>query len=114
MNISEIGAATAASGNPRSAQARLREATGRMIGSMFFGTMLKAMRESSLKTKYGHGGRGEEIFGAQLHGVLAEQLGVRMRHGVGDALFKRLDRQQQMIDRAREAAAGQTVSETKR
>lgn len=114
MGISEIGAATVVSSSDRPGHERLREATGRMIGSMFFGTMLKAMRESSLKAKYGHGGRGEEIFGAQLHGVLAEKLGVRMRHGVGDALFKRLDRQQQMIDRAREAAAGQTVSETKR
>lgn len=113
MGISEIGAATVLNGSQQSAQARLREASGRMIGSMFFGTMLKAMRESSFKTKYGHGGRGEEIFGAQLHGVLAEQLGIRMRHGVGDALFKRLDRQQQLMERTQGVAVDNPVSEAK-
>jgi len=76
---------------------RLREVTGQVVGSVFFGTLLKTMRESELKGAYGHGGRGEEIFSAQLHGILAERMGATMRTGLGSAVYDRLHRQQEGI-----------------
>lgn len=79
--------------------ARLREVTGQVMGSVFFGTLLKSMRESELKGAYGHGGRGEEVFMGQLHGVLAERMGAARDQGVGAALYQRMERQQQLISR---------------
>jgi hypothetical protein len=76
---------------------RLREVTGKVVGSVFFGTLLKTMRESELKGAYGHGGRGEEIFSAQLHGILAERMGARLQPGLGNAVYDRLQRQQRGI-----------------
>jgi len=79
--------------------ARLREATGKIVGSVFFGAMLKSVRESGMKGRYGHGGRGEEVFASQLHGVLAERAGVSAPGGLADALFRRLESQQIRIGR---------------
>ncbi len=76
---------------------RLREASGRIVGSVFYGTLLKTMRESTLKGEYGHGGRGEEVFSAQLHGILAERMGSERHRGLGDALYRRFERQTRMI-----------------
>lgn len=76
---------------------RLKEMTGRIIGSVFYGTMLKAMRESELKGPYGHGGHGEEVFAAQLHGIWAEQMGVETRGGLAEALYDHLAKQQTLI-----------------
>jgi Rod binding domain-containing protein len=77
--------------------AQLRQATGQVVGSVFFGTLMKTMRDSELKGKYGHGGRGEEVFSAQLHGVLAERMGEASSGGVSTALYKHLERQQRLI-----------------
>ncbi len=73
---------------------RLRDATGQVVGSVFFGTLLKTMRESKLQGPYGHGGRGEEVFAAQLHGMWAEQMGQASTSGASQALFHRLEKQQ--------------------
>ena len=76
---------------------QLREVTGKVVGNVFFGSMLKMMRDSKIKGTFGHGGRGEEVFSGQLHGVLAERMGERANGGVVEALYKQLDRQQQLI-----------------
>ncbi len=78
---------------------RLREATGTVVGSVFFGTLLQQMRESKLKGPYGHGGRGEEIFAAQLHGILAERAGNTVQRGLAQAIYRRLEAQQSRISR---------------
>lgn len=77
---------------------RLREAAGKTVGSAFYGTVFQMMRESPFKTNIGHGGRGEEVFAAQLHGVLAERLGESRRSNLSDILYRRLERQQRLID----------------
>ena len=81
--------------------AQLRETTGQVVGSVFYGTMLRAMRESALKGKYGHGGRGEEVFAGQLHGMLAERAGAATAGSIGEAVFERLSHQQQLISRGK-------------
>lgn len=81
--------------------ARLREAAGQALGSVFFGTLLKTMRESSLKGQYGHGGRGEEAFSSQLHNIYAERIGTSVQTGMTEAIYKRLARQQELISTQR-------------
>ena len=88
---------TATFGERPPALERLRQVTGQVVGSVFFGTLLKTMRESELKGKYGHGGRGEDVFAAQLHGVLAERMGEASNHGVSEALYRHLARQQSLM-----------------
>jgi len=76
--------------------ARLRKVTGQVIGSVFFGTLLRTMRESTLTGPYGHGGRGEEVFASQLHDIYAEQVGTSVRNGVSQTVYKRLEHQQEL------------------
>lgn len=85
---------------------RLREATGQVVGSVFFGTLLKSMRDSEIKGQYGHGGRGEEVFAAQLHGMWAERMGEASKGGLTDILYRRLEHQQQLISGSRPREAG--------
>ena len=73
---------------------RLREATREVVGSVFYEQLLKTTRDSSLKGTYGHGGRGEEVFAAQLHAELAERMGQATRGGLGETLYRRLEEQQ--------------------
>ncbi len=80
---------------------RLEEAAGRIVGSVFFGTLLKTMRESGLKGAYGHGGRGEEVFAAQLHARFAEQAGAVRKNGLKDMLYRSLEGQQRLISEQR-------------
>jgi hypothetical protein len=80
---------------------RLDDVTGKVVGSVFFGTLLRSMRQSEMKGAYGHGGRGEEVFAGQLHGIYAEQVGRSMRGGLKEALLDRLARQQELMTRQR-------------
>ncbi|MGB2986516.1 MAG: hypothetical protein WBE26_11610 [Phycisphaerae bacterium] len=86
---------------------RLRETVGRVVGSVFYGTLFKTMRENKLKGSYGHGGRGEQIFAAQLHGILAERMGTAAQRGLDQAMLNRLERQQQLI--SKQGAGGRKV-----
>lgn len=83
---------------PHTLNPKLREAAGKTVGSAFYGTIFQMMRESPFKTKFGSGGRGEEVFSAQLHGVLAERLGESKQSNLSEVLYRRLERQQQLID----------------
>jgi len=80
---------------------RLREASGKVVGSVFYGTLLRTMRESPLKGQYGHGGRGEEVFAAQLDGVMAEKMGQATNGGLADVLFETLEHQQMLVSKLR-------------
>lgn len=87
---------------------RLRKTAGEVVGSSFFGTLLKMMRNDPLKGKYGHGGRGEEAFAGQLHGVIAERLGTAMKRGPGEAVYQHLAKQQERASRSRRIAWEET------
>jgi len=110
----DVGSVNAMSSTPKAVGRdleRLRETSGKVVGSFFFGTLLKSMRESKLKGPFGHGGRGEEVFTGQLHGLLAERMGESLRHGPQEALFRGLSRQQGLITQRREAEQGREVGE---
>ena len=97
MTMTEIGTVRDASFAEKRDLDRLREVVGQVVGSVFYGTLLKTMRESELKGPFGHGGRGEEVFAAQLHGIMAENMGMAMKGGLGDVLYKSMERQQRLI-----------------
>jgi hypothetical protein len=97
LNAARVDNVTSVEDAIRRDVGRLRETVGQVVGSVFYGTLLKTMRDSKLKGPYGHGGRGEEIFAAQLHGLLAERAGASTSRGLGDALLGRLERQQRLI-----------------
>ena len=101
MSVSGVNTVTQSSESVDHNLGRLRETTGEVLGSVFFGTLLKTMRESGLEGPYGHGGRGEEMFAAQLHGLLAERMGIATKAGLGDVLYDRLERQQRGISAGR-------------
>ena len=44
------------------------------VGEVFYGQMLKAMRDTVDKPAYFHGGRAEEIFQGQMDQILSEKL----------------------------------------
>ena len=100
--INSVNATSPAAGK---ALTRRRSASGKVVGSLFYGTLLKCMRESEMKGAYGHGGRGEEIFSAQLHGILAERAGAATHNGLGEALYRSLEQQTRRIS---DAATPQT------
>lgn len=68
----------------------LREKVGEFLGLTFFAPVLKQASNSVLKGKYGHGGRGEEVFRGQLNELLASRMGKSGRLGLTDGLMKRL------------------------
>jgi hypothetical protein len=72
---------------------RLREAADRIVGSVFYGTLLRMQRESQLKGPYGHGGRGEEVFRGQLDQFLAEEAGRSRGFDISDAIVARFESQ---------------------
>jgi peptidoglycan hydrolase FlgJ len=55
-------------------QQDLRQTFDCVVGESLFGQMLKEMRKSVHKSAYFHGGRGEEVFQAQLDQVMAEKI----------------------------------------
>ena len=75
----------------------LREATGSVVGSVFYGTLLKNLRASNLKGTYGHGGRGEEVFQAQLDQTLADQAGRARSFDLADLMVQRYEHQVRML-----------------
>ncbi len=61
-------------GDEQPDKAKLRETFDQFVGELFYGQMLKAMRQSVGKPAYFHGGRAEEIFQDRLDQVLAEEM----------------------------------------
>ncbi len=92
MNVSSTTATDAArlGGTDLSQrQTALRTAVNEVVGTTFFGELLKTARNSTLKGEYGHGGRGEEIFRGQLDLELARRAGSAMDNGLSETLYRR-------------------------
>jgi Rod binding domain-containing protein len=85
---------------------KLRTSVDKVVGSVFYGTLLKTMRASPLKGKFGHGGRGEEVFSAQLDQMLAEKAGQARRYSLNDALYEHLARQPTRTTSTRPSLSG--------
>ena len=70
-------------------QAALRQSAQEVVGTTFLGEMLKVARSKPFKSKMFHGGRGEEMFQAQLDTELTRRAGGAMKNSLSDAIFKR-------------------------
>ncbi len=69
----------------------LRKTVGQVMGSVFYGPLLASARNTALKSDVGHGGRGEDVFKAQLDQVLAERAGGVASDDVGEVLYQRFE-----------------------
>lgn len=76
----------------RSRDAVLRERVGEFVGNVFYGTLMKQMRSSTLKGKYFHGGRGEEVFNGQLNMELAKRMGQNVADPVAKQMYESIKR----------------------
>ncbi len=90
MNM-QLSPAVVATAGPQQRRAMLRQAVDEVVGAAFYTPMLKMARDNPFKGKIGHGGRGEEIFGAQLDMELARRASHASTNGLGDAIFRRLE-----------------------
>lgn len=68
----------------------LHVAVNEIVGRTFFGSMLKMARNSAFKSDIGHGGRGEEIFRAQLDDELVQRISRSSNVDFLDAMYDRL------------------------
>ena len=68
----------------------LRDTVNEVVGVTFYGTMLRIAQSSSVQSKYGHGGRGEQAFRAQLDLELAQRAGRASKHGLGDIIYRHM------------------------
>lgn len=90
-------------GSPQSPEhPGLRRAIDQLVGNVFYGAMLRSLRASSMKGEYGHGGRGEEVFQAQLDQIIAERAGQAQRYSLNHAIYERLALQQSRIEQQRQ------------
>ena len=70
--------------------AELRHAAEQLVGITFFQTLLQSAHNSTLKGEIGHGGRGEEMFTAQLDVIFAERAAESSRFGLVDEIYARM------------------------
>lgn len=69
-----------------------RERVGELVGSIFYGQLLRQMNQSSLRSDLFHGGRGEEAFQGQLVQHLAERIGRSKNEPVASAIHRSMQR----------------------
>jgi len=70
-------------------QRMLRQAVSELVGATFYGPLMKMARNNPFKGKIGHGGRGEEMFGAQLDMELARRASLKERGGLAETIYRR-------------------------
>src|SRR5690242_14559171 len=75
---------------PQERHAALRQAAQEVVGTTFLGEMLKLSRSTPFKNKMFHGGRGEEMFQAQLDAELTRRAGGAMQNNLSEAIVNRL------------------------
>lgn len=90
VNPVNLDPTTVSAATPERRRAVLRQAVGEMVGQTFFGQMLSIARNSPLKSELGHGGRGEDVFAAQLDQELARRVGQGAQNGLAEAIYRRL------------------------
>ncbi len=99
------------------ARSELRTAANEVVGQVFYGTLLRQVRSESLKGAYGHGGRGEEVFQAQLDQHLSEQMGKARTTDLADAIVARFERKAAALEAYRRQMTAeqspQTLADTK-
>ena len=73
---------------PSPEQLKLRETFNEFVGQTFFGQLLATMRKTVSQSEYFHGGRGEEIFQAQMDQILVERLSETSAKQIAGPMFE--------------------------
>lgn len=76
-----------------------RERVSEIVGSVFYGHLLREMQKTTFETPLMHGGRGEEVF----RGQWIEEIGRRIARAPGNPITDRLHRAMQRIEPSRSA-----------
>lgn len=89
-----VGAAVgeAHSGESATPDSELRGIVGEFVGNVFYGTLLRQMEQTTIKGKYMHGGRGEEVFQSQLHMEYAKRLGRAPGDPIAERIYESMTR----------------------
>lgn len=77
-----------------SKRADMREKVGDLVGNVFYGTLIRQMQDSKIKGEYFHGGRGEEVFQAQLGMELAKRMGESPNDPMANMIYDAFVRRQ--------------------
>jgi len=83
----------------------VQETFRNVMGEMFFGQMMKAMRSTQGKPAYFHGGQAEEVFQGQLDQLLAQEMATASAEKIIDPMFKQKFPQQAELLRLEAANA---------
>lgn len=70
----------------------LRDLVGNFVGNVFYGTLLRELQNSTLKGKYLHGGRGEEVFRGQLNMEVANRMGRAPNDPIANHMYEAMMR----------------------
>jgi hypothetical protein len=84
------GVMAGSTAQPKASAADVKGKFNQVLNQTMVGTVLKEARASASKSTLFNGGRGEEIFGAQLDQVFADKIGARMSTPVGGAALSHL------------------------
>lgn len=84
----QLSFANIATAGPELRQRMLRKAADEMVAATFYGPMMKMARENPFKGDIGHGGRGEDMFGAQLDMALAKKASGSLKCDLSEAIVK--------------------------
>lgn len=87
---SQLKAAEADNHSPeaKASDEELRTVFRQFVGEAFYGQLLQSMRKTVGKPAYFHGGRGEEVFQAQLDQQLAQQMAEATGDTIADPMFE--------------------------
>lgn len=92
LNLNAVVPADESARQKADVERGLRKSIDEFVGMVFYGQLLKAMRDSPLKSDIGHGGRGEDIFAGQLDIELSQRIGRAGGFNLSDAIYRRLRR----------------------
>lgn len=87
--IEQFAAQTERQGLPKK---ELRKLVGEFVGNVFYGTLLRQMQNSTIKGKYFHGGKGEDVFKGQLHMELARRMGRAPGDPIANRMYEAMTR----------------------
>ncbi|MGL4512120.1 MAG: rod-binding protein [Lacipirellulaceae bacterium] len=86
---------------------KLRDTYGQFVGETFYGSMLKAMRESVGEPAFFHGGRAERLMQSQLDQQMASDLASGSGADLAQSLFaKQFPDEAQLLNEHERAAPG--------
>jgi hypothetical protein len=77
---------------PTSQTQQLRQKVDQWVGQVFFGTLMKQVRESPFKSEMFSGGRGGGAFQQMLDGILVERGSRDLGGKLTDAIVRKLDK----------------------